>query len=157
MRRLIASAAVAVFLAGAAGSAAAAPTASKAEFIRRGDALCVRVARQLAPLVQRAQAAQSLPESKRWAAAADIWGDQIRIQARFNRQLRAIGAPRGDARARRILRDLDRGLVMARRVRSAFVARDQDALVAVLPGYLKFTAAVNRRVGAYGFRYCGRS
>jgi len=49
------------------GAAHAAPT--KAQFIRQGDALCLQVQRDLAPLRRRAEAAKSLPESQQWAAA----------------------------------------------------------------------------------------
>ena len=74
------------------------------------------MAKQLAPLRRRAEAAYALPESKRMAAAASIWGDQIRIQVAFNRRLRAVGAPPGDAAARNLLAQLDRGVVLARRI-----------------------------------------
>lgn len=142
-------------LAGTASTAVAATT--KAEFIKRGDALCVRMARELAPLQQRAQAALTLPESKKWSAAAAIWSDQIRIQVRFNRQLRAIGAPPNDARARNLLAQLDRGVVLARRIQVAFANARIAALASALPAYLQFTLRLNRQVRAYGFRVCGRS
>jgi hypothetical protein len=93
------------------GAAHAAPT--KSEFIRQGDALCLQVQRDLAPLVRRAQAAKSLPESQQWAAAQRLWADQIRIQARFTARLRAVGVPTGDSKARSIVLGLDRGLVLA--------------------------------------------
>jgi hypothetical protein len=142
-------------LSGTASTAVAATT--KPEFIKRGDALCVQMARQLAPLQQRAQAALMLPESKKWGAAAAIWSDQIRIQVRFNRQLRAIGAPSGDATARSLLAQLDRGVVLARRIQVAFANARVAALASALPAYVQFTLNLNRQVRAYGFRVCGRS
>jgi hypothetical protein len=43
-------------------AAQAAPT--KPQFIRQGDALCLQVRRDLAPLRRRAEAAKSLPEGQ---------------------------------------------------------------------------------------------
>ena len=138
-----------------AGAALAAPT--KAQFIRQGDALCRQVQRELVPLTRRAQAAKSLPVSQQWAAAERLWADQIRIQARFTARLRAVGVPNGDPKARSIVRGLDRGLVLARRVRHAFARRSTTSLAAALPEYIRFTMSLSRRVAAYGFNVCGRS
>lgn len=142
-------------LALSASAALAAPT--KAQFIRQGDALCRQVQRELVPLTSRAQAAKSLPVSQQWAAAERLWGDQIRIQTRFTARLRAIGVPTGDSKARSIVLGLDRGLVLARRVRDAFARRSTTSLAAALPEYIRFTMSLNRRVVAYGFKICGRS
>jgi hypothetical protein len=141
-------------LAATASTAVAATT--KAEFIKRGDALCTSMARELAPLKRRAEAAKSLPQDKQWAAVAAIWSDQIRIQVRFNQRLRAIGAPPNDATARSLLAQLDQGVVLARRIRDAFADRRVTSLASALPAYLQFTLKLNRRVSAYGFRVCGR-
>ena len=141
---------VALGLALSASAALAAPT--KAQFIRQGDALCRQVQRELVPLASRAQAAKSLPVCQQWAAAERLWGDQIRIQARFTARLRAVGVPTGDSKARSIVRGLDRGLVLARRVRDAFARRSTTSLAAALPEYIRFTMSLNRRVAAYGFR-----
>jgi hypothetical protein len=137
-----------------ASTAFAAPT--KAQFIQRGDALCAGVIRELAPIVRRSEAAKSLPEAKQWAAAAAIWTDQIRIQARFNSRFRAIGVPAGDKTARSLVVGLERGLVLARAVRDAFTARSTARLATAIPAYVGFTRALNRRVQIYGFRVCGR-
>ena len=158
MRRLVfvLVAIASLALAGTASTAVAATT--KAEFIKRGDALCVNVAKELAPLRRRAEAAQNLPQAKQWAAATAIWSDQIRVQVSFNQRLRAIGAPPGDATAAlRLLAQLDRGVVLARRIRDAFADRRVTALASALPAYLQFTLKLNRQVSAYGFRVCGRS
>ena len=136
-------------------AAFAAPT--KAQFIQKGDALCREVQRELAPLVRRAQAAKSLPESQQWPVAQRLWADQIRIQARFTARLRAVGVPTGDLKARSIVSGLDRGLVLARRVRGAFARRSTTSLAVVLPEYIRFTMSLNRRVAAYGFKVCGHS
>jgi hypothetical protein len=155
VRRLLVLAALSsLALAGTASDASAAST--KAEFIKRGDALCTSMARELAPLRRRAEAAKSLPQEKQWAAATAIWSDQIRIQVRFNRQLRAIGPPPNDATARSLLAQLDRGVILARRIRDAFADRRITSLASALPAYLHFTLKLNRRVSAYGFRVCGR-
>jgi hypothetical protein len=144
---------VAVGLALTVSVALAAPT--KTQFIRRGDALCGQVQRDLAPLRRRAEAAKSLPEAQKWAAVTALWSDQIRIQARFITRFRAIGVPAGDATARSLSSGLDRGLLLARRVRAAFAARSTTAVSAGLPAYVRFTLSLNRRVRAYGFRVCG--
>jgi hypothetical protein len=136
-------------------AASAAPT--KAQFIHQGDALCRDVQQELAPLVRRAQAAKSLPVSRQWPAALRLWTDQIRIQARFTTRLRAVGVPTGDSKARSIVLGLDRGLVLARRVRDAFARRSTTSLAVALPEYIRFTMSLNRRVAAYGFEVCGRS
>jgi hypothetical protein len=138
-----------------AGAASAAP--SKPQFIRAGDALCAEVARQLVPIRRRAEAAQSLPSAQKWRAVTSLWNDQVAIQERFARRFRAIGTPRGDAVARNLVSSLDRGLVLARRVRDGFARRDTDALERALPAYIDFTRALNRRVRSYGFRVCGSS
>jgi hypothetical protein len=137
------------------GAASAAPT--KTQFIRQGDALCQQVQRELVPLVRRAQAAKSLPAGRQWAAAESLWADQIQIQTRFTARLRAVGVPRGDAKAHSIVLGLDRGLVLARRVRDAFARRSTTSLAVTLPEYLRFTVSLNRRVAGYGFKVCGRS
>jgi hypothetical protein len=147
----------AVSLLAALAFAGAASATSKSEFIRRGDALCTRTLKELAPLRRRAEAAASAPEAKRWSLAASLWSDQIRIQTRFNDRLRAIGTPRGDAAARNLLSRLDRGVVLARRVRDAFAARRVTALATALEAYVDFTLALNDRIRAYGFRVCGGS
>lgn len=144
-----------LFALAAAGAAHAAPT--KLEFIRKGDALCTDVARQLAPLRRRAEAAKLLPEARQWPAATALWTDQITIQRRFNERFRAIGVPAGDRLALRLVSGLDRGVVLARRVRDAFARHDVPALGAALRAYVDFTLTLNRRVQAYGFRVCGRS
>ena len=154
VRRLLVLAAVAsLAVVGTASTASAAST--KAEFIKRGDALCAGMAKQLAPLRRRAEAAYALPESRRMAAAASIWSDQIRIQVTFNQRLRAVGAPPDDAAARRLLGQLDRGVVLARRIQSAFADRRIASLASALPAYVDFTLKLNRQVRAYGFRVCG--
>jgi hypothetical protein len=147
-------AALALYSLLAASAAFAAPT--KAQFIQRGDALCREVQRQLVPLRRRAEAAKSLPESQMWAAATRLWTDQIQIQARFTARLHGVGLPTGDSRARSIVGGLDRGLVLARRVRDAFARRSTSALATALPAYVRFTVSLNRRVAAYGFKVCGR-
>ena len=148
------AATAALSLAGAASAASAAAT--KAEFIRRADALCARTVRELAPLRRRAEAAKNLPEYQQLGAAASIWSDQIRVQVRFNRNLRAIGAPPNDAVARGLLARLDRGVVLARRVRDAFANGRIATLASAVPAYLDFTLKLNRQIRAYGFRVCGR-
>jgi hypothetical protein len=154
VRRLLVLAALSsVALAGTASAASAAST--KAEFIKRGDALCARMQKELAPLRRRAEAAYALPESRRMAAAAAIWRDQIRIQVSFNQRLRAVGAPPDDTAARRLLAQLDRGVVLARRIQSAFADGRIASLSSALPAYLEFTLKLNRQVRAYGFRVCG--
>ena len=153
VRRLLVLAAVGSLALGTASTASAAST--KAEFIKRGDALCAGMAKQLAPLRRRAEAAYALPESRRMVAAASIWKDQIRIQVTFNERLRAVGAPPDDAAARRLLRQLDRGVVLARRIQSAFADGRIASLASALPAYVDFTLKLNRQVRAYGFRVCG--
>jgi hypothetical protein len=156
MRRITIVAGLVAFLA-LAGSAGATGTArTKADFIRQGDALCARTVRDLAPLRRRAEAAKQLPEYQMWGAVASIWDDQIRIQVRFNRQLRLIGAPPNDATARTLLAQLDHGVVLARRVRDAFANARVNVLASAAPAYLRFTLALNRQIKAYGFRVCGR-
>jgi hypothetical protein len=137
-------------------AATASAASSKAEFIQRGDALCARTARELAPLRRRAEAAKSLSQREQLAAAASIWGEHIRIQVRFNRNLRAIGAPPEDAAARSMLARLDRGVVLARRIRDAFANARIESLASALPAYIDFTLKLNRQTRAYGFRVCGR-
>jgi hypothetical protein len=132
----------------------AAPT--RAQFIRQGDALCRQVQRELLPLMRRAQAAKSLPRSKQWAEVTRIWTAQVNIQARFTARFHDIGVPARDSTARSLVAGLDRGLVLARRVRNAFAARDTATLASTLPAYVRHTASLNRRVVAYGFRVCGR-
>jgi hypothetical protein len=136
-------------------SAFAAPT--KAQFIRQGDALCRQVQRAVAPLRREAEAAKSLPEAQKWAAVTRIWTAQIKIQTRFNVRFRALGVPAGDSTARGLVAGLDRGLVLARRVRNAFATRSTTVLAAALPAYVRFTISLNRRVAGYGFRVCGQS
>ena len=154
VRRLLVLAAISsLALAATASTASAAST--KAEFIKRGDALCAGMQKELAPLRRRAEAAYALPESRRMAAAAAIWRDQIRIQVTFNQRLRGVGAPPDDAAARRLLAQLDRGVVLARRIQSAFADERIASLSSALPAYLEFTLKLNRQVRAYGFRVCG--
>lgn len=139
----------------AVSAAFASPT--KAQFILQGDALCRQVQHELAPLRRQAQAAKSLPESQMWAAVTRLWTDQIRIQGRFNARFRALGLPTEDSRARSIVAGLDRGLVLARRVRNAFASRSTAGLSVALPAYVRFTLSLNRRVAAYGFKNCASS
>jgi hypothetical protein len=136
-------------------SAAAAP--SKNEFIRKGDALCLTMARQLQPLRVRAEAAKSLPEAQKWAATTAIWVDQVRLHSQFVAKFQAIGVPAGDATARSLVRGLGEGLVLAKRVRDGFINRNASLLQYALPQYLRLTVALNRRVAGYGFKICGRS
>ena len=144
-----------ILLLACASVATAASTPTRAEFIRKGDVLCAQVKRHLVPLTRRAEAAKSLPDSQKWAAATDIWGDQIRIQRRFVRRFHEIGVPANDARARVIVRGLDRGVVLAVRVQKAFARRDEAAIPKALNYYVSFTLTLNARVRAYGFRLCG--
>jgi hypothetical protein len=137
-----------------AGNAQAAPTRS--EFIRKGDAICVQVKRELAPIVARAQEAKLLPRSQQWGAAATLWADQIRIHKRFVVRFRAIGTPTGDTVAQQFVAGLAKGVTLAIRVQRAFAERNEALLSKALPAYLSFTLAVNTRVARYGFRVCGR-
>jgi hypothetical protein len=139
----------------ASAAASAAPT--RPQFIQQGDALCRQVQRQLSPLRRQAAAAKSLPEAQKWVAVTRLWSAQINIQTRFNARFRALGLPAHDSTARTIVAGLDHGLVLARRVRNGFAARDTAALASALPAYLRFTLSLNRRVSAYGFTVCGRS
>lgn len=136
-------------------AANAAPT--RAEFIRQGDALCRQVQRQLVPLRRQAEAARSLPQSQQWAAVTRIWRAQVSVQEQFNTRFHALGIPARDSAARSLVSGLDRGLVLARRVRDAFAARDTATLASALPAYVRFTLSLNRRVVAYGFSVCGHS
>jgi hypothetical protein len=138
----------------AVSAALAVPT--RAEFIRQGDALCLQVRDEIAPLLVQAQAAKSLPEAQQWAAATLLWTKQIRIEARFNARFERIGVPAGDSAARSLVTGLDRGLVLARRVRDGFATRSTTALATALPAYMLFTTSLNRRIVAYGFRVCSR-
>ena len=155
VRRFLVLAAIVTLALGATAPTAVAAS-TKAEFIKRGDVLCAGMARELAPLRRRAEAAYALPEDKRMAAAAAIWSDQIRMQIRFNQRLRAIGAPPNDAAARSLLAQLERGVVLARRIRDAFADARIASLASTLPAYIEFTLKLNRQVRAYGFRVCGR-
>jgi hypothetical protein len=134
-------------------SASAAPT--RAEFIRKGDALCRHVQAQLAPLRRKADAAKSLPAAKQWSAVTQIWNMQVAIQSRFNARFHALGVPTRDMAARRLVAGLDQGLTLAREIRDAFASRDTTTLRDRLPAYLRFTLNLNHRVAAYGFTACG--
>jgi hypothetical protein len=134
-------------------AAVAAPT--KGQFIRQGDTLCAQVKRELVPLRRQATAAKSLPRSQMWAAVTRLWSAQIQIQRRFISRFHRIGVPANDSRARALVSGLDRGIGLAIRVRDAFAARDTSALSTMLPAYVRYTASLNRRVVAYGFRVCG--
>jgi hypothetical protein len=136
--------------------AAAAATTTRVEFIRKGDALCAQVKRELAPLTRRAEAAKSLPENQKWEAVADIWADQIGIQRRFVRRFDKIGVPANDRAAREVVNELDRGVILAVRVQKAFATRNEAAIPTALTDYVNFTLRLNARVRAYGFRVCGR-
>jgi hypothetical protein len=135
-------------------AAVAAPT--KADFIRKGDAVCAQTKRELAPIKRRAEAAKLLPQSEQWAAAADIYADQVVIQKRFVRRFKAIGTPAGDAVAKGLVGRLEKGVTLAVRVQQGFANHDVGTLQTALPAYLRFTVDLNRRVVAYGFRVCGR-
>jgi hypothetical protein len=140
-------------LPGPASTAVAAST--KAEFIKRGDALCVGMAKELAPLRRRADAAYALAESRRMAAAATIWGDhpdpgQFQPAApRDRRATRRCGRSRSAraARPRRRACPPHPGRLRERRIAS---------LSSALPAYIGFTLTLNRKVKAYGFRVCGQ-
>lgn len=147
---------VVAILVGAFCVEAAYAATTRPELIRKGDALCVRVKRELAPLRVRAQAANNLPEDQKWPAAAELWADQILIQKRFVKRFHAIGLPPNDRRARLLSRGLDRGVVLAQRVQRAFAQHDATALSGALRAYIAFTLDLNRRTRAYGFRVCGR-
>jgi hypothetical protein len=155
VRRVLVLVAIASLALAATASTAVAAT-TKSDFIKRGDLLCAGMARELGPLRRRAEAALKLPEYEQWGVTAAIWSDQIRIQVRFNRRLRAIGAPPNDAAARNLLAQLDRGVVLARRIRDAFADARIASLASALPAYIQFTLKLNRQVRAYGFRVCGR-
>jgi hypothetical protein len=135
-------------------AAAAAPT--KAEFIRRGDALCTQAKGQLVPLHREAESAKALPREKMWSAATRLWTKQLRIQSGFVSRFRSLGVPPNDARARSIVAGMGRGLTLTRRVRDAFAARSTSRLATELQAFLQYTVALNRRVVAYGFVVCGR-
>jgi hypothetical protein len=135
-------------------SANAAPTRS--EFIRKGDLVCRQTQRELVPIRTRAQAAKTLPQSQLWAATAEIWADQIRIQRRFVSRFRAIGTPAGDPVAERLVGSLAGGVTLAVRVQRGFAERDSALLSNALPAYIKYTLSLNKRVATYGFRVCGR-
>jgi hypothetical protein len=155
VKLLLAAAAVAS-LTLAVGSSGALANPTKNQFIWRGDALCERVLYiELAPIRDQARVAKALPVAKKWAAGVQLWNDQIRIQEKFTARFRAIGIPRGDAEARRLVNGLDRGIVLARKVRDAFASRRLPPLAAALEAYLEYTATLNGQVRAYGFRVCG--
>ena len=155
--RIVAAAAISAAVAALTAPLALGAAPTRAEFIRQGDALCRQVQRELLPIRRQAEAAKSLPQAQQWPAVTRIWTLQVKIQARFNVHFRALGTPAGDASARAIVSGLDRGLVLARRVRDGFAARDTAALGRALPTYVRFTLGLNRRVAAYGFSACGRS
>lgn len=150
---LLTSLVVVTFLAGATVAHA---NPSKAEFIRKGDALCAQTKQALVPVQKRAEAAKSLPTDAKWQATADIWADQIAIHRRFIAKFQAIGTPVGDAAARNLVSKMRRGLTLAVNVRRGFLDRDTIRLPTYLSDYLTFTLSLNRRVAAYGFRVCGR-
>ena len=150
---LVGTTTLAVSLASA-GIAHASP--SKAEFVRRGDALCTQTQKSLAPILARAQAAKSLPTDAKWRATTDIWADQIAIQRRFIARFRAIGTPAGDGAATSLVSGMSKGLTLAVAVQRGFANRDSSRLPASLSNYVTYTLQLNRRVAAYGFRVCGR-
>jgi hypothetical protein len=129
---------------------------SKAEFIRKGDALCTQTKKALAPIQARAQAAKTLPTDAKWQATADIWADQIAIQRRFITKFRAIGTPAGDRTATSLVSTMSKGLTHAVNVQRGFANRDTARLPGALSSYVTFTLNLNRRVALYGFRVCGR-
>lgn len=141
---------------GLAGAGTASASPSKAEFVRKGDALCTQTKRALVPIRARAQAAKSLPEDAKWRATAEIWADQVAIQRRFVTKFRAIGTPPGDRSAADLVSRMARGIPLAVKIQRSFASRDTTRLPAFLSDYLDFTLNLNRRVAAYGFRVCGR-
>ena len=136
-----------------AGVAQASP--SKAEFIRKGDALCTQTKKALVPIQARAQAAKTLPTDARWQATADIWADQIAIQRRFIAKFHAIGTPAGDRAATSLVASMSKGLTLAVNVQQGFADRDTIRLPTFLSDYVTYLLKLNRRVAAYGFRVCG--
>jgi len=136
------------------GIAQASP--SKAEFIRKGDALCTQTRKALVPIQARAQAAKTLPTDAKWQATADIWADQITVQRRFIAKFRAIGIPAGDPTATSLVTGLSKGLMLAVNVQQGFAARDTIRLPTFLSDYVTYLLKFNRRVALYGFRVCGR-
>lgn len=154
--RRAALAATAVLLVALIATAAASAAPTRAEFIRRGDALCRQVQTQLAPLRRKADTVKSLPAAKQFTAVAQIWKAQVSIQARFTARFNALGVPTGDRAARSLVVGLDQALTLAREIRDAFASRDTTTLGDRLPTYLHFTLNLNRRVAAYGFTACGR-
>lgn len=147
---------ITVLVAGLVGAGNATASPSKAEFIRKGDALCTDTKRALVPVRARAQAATTLPTDAKWRATADIWVDQIAIQRRFVTKLRALGTPAGDRTAADLVSRVARGVPLAVQIQRGFADRDTTRLPTLLSDYVTFTLELNRRVVAYGFRVCGR-
>jgi hypothetical protein len=154
--RRLSSLTVAVAVALLVSVEASAATPTKAEFIRRGDALCAQAKRQLVPLRREAEAAKALPREQMWSAATRLWTKQLGIQNGFVSRFRSLGVPPNDARARSIVAGMGRGLTLTRRVRDAFASRSTSRLATNLQAFLQYTVALNRRVVAYGFAVCGR-
>ena len=92
--------------------------------------------------------------NERFLGWAERWSSAVTFRTA---RLRAVGVPTGDSKARSIVLGLDRGLVLARRVRDAFARRSTTSLAVTLPEYIRFTMSLNRRVAAYGFKVCGHS
>jgi hypothetical protein len=148
--------ALTLVLAFSAPVATGATTTTRAEFIRKGDALCAQVKRELVPIQRRVAAAKNLPESQKWVAVADLWSDQIKIQKRFVRRFRDVGVPANDRWAQELVSGLDRGVALAERVQRAYASRNEAAIPRALSEYVTFTLSLNAKVRAYGFRVCGR-
>jgi hypothetical protein len=151
--RLVPLLAVLVLVSACGGTAQAAPT--RAEFIRKGDAVCAQTQRELVPVLARAQAAKLLPQGEQLAALTGMWADQIEIQKKFVGRMKAIGTPAGDGVARKLVDSLEHGVTLAVDVQRGFKDGDSAALSTALPAYVNFTFTLNRRVVVYGFRTCG--
>lgn len=134
------------------------PSPSKAEFIRKGDAVCREILVEAEKIDEQAAAigARDVTNQNTQQVAAQIWAQQIALTRKFKNRLQSLGAPAGsENEVSQLVATLEDAIALGDQIRMQLADGQINETPTFVEEYANVVQEGNLQAQQFGFKVCG--
>jgi hypothetical protein len=131
---------------------------SRAEFIRKGDAVCRQILKEAEKIDEQAAAISfsELSNKNTQKVAARIWAQQIALTRKFKNRLESFGAPPGsENEVSELIATLEKAIGLGEEIRGQLASGRIDDTPVFVQEYASVVEQGNQQAQSFGFEVCG--